>query len=167
MKISLTSNWKKELEQAGITYLPDSAFPWNLLEGKTFLPVTSCSRTKGGIDSGVPKEFYISKRNLAFYSWCEYHHLPYGILSDKYGLHYYTEKRDWYDIHPSELGDNEFRVLGEKVKQSMKKYKLKGLVFCNSSPYMSIPYFKIMKFSGAETIFVTKLVYKSSKKGFF
>ena len=47
---------------------------------------TFCSKTKGYMnDEDIPKNFYVSPRNLRFYAWAERNEVQYGILSDAYG----------------------------------------------------------------------------------
>ena len=167
MKIVLTSNWRAELEMLGIYYIPENQFEkvFNLIR-TGYLPVTNCSKTKSNVERGSPKELYISQRNQAFYKWAEHHHLAYGILSDKYALFFHDEEQEMYDTHPSSLSDKDFEQLGKEIKRAMAKRQIKGLIFWNSSPFMSVPYFKMMKCSGEKIFYVTKLLYQTTKKGF-
>lgn len=68
---------------------------------------TSCSKTKSGRKNGLPEQFYKGRYNELFYRYMNKFNLKYGILSDKYGIHMYNEKLDYYNIHPSKLTIND------------------------------------------------------------
>ena len=74
--------WRQALKKnnikllSAVNYTPDALW------------VTHCSRTKVHVPKGTPKEFYVSRRNKAFYLFAETFNLLYGILSDKYGIHF-------------------------------------------------------------------------------
>jgi len=163
MKVVLTpKNWKNELVQYDITYLTESKKIIELCKNKRVLPCTSCSKTKGqGGDREIPENFYISNRNLRFYDWCRKLNLKYGILSDLYGLHYHDELKKFYDIHPSALNLETLKLLGKKIGVKAKDRNYTTLLFWNSSPLMSRPYFTMMLYSKLKVYFITKLYTKA------
>ena len=122
-----------------------------------------CSKTKSGIPIAIPKEFYVSDRLLRFYRWCEENEQPYGILSDKYGIHWMDEGLKYYDIHPSQLTESEFMRLGKEIGRKCREKGVEILIFQNTSPLMSRPYFKMLFHSKVKFYYITKLY--SLKKG--
>jgi len=123
----------------------------------SFLWTTRCSKTKSRISCGTPDVLYQSPLNLYFYRTMEERSLPYGILSDKYGLHMSDEIRDWYDVHPSALSDADKKRLGRKIQSKLKARGFQGIVFYNNSPLRSVPYLEILSFAELPVIFTTRL----------
>lgn len=124
-----------------------------------------CSKTKSGLLTAFPKEFYVSARLLRFYQWCEKNNQLYGILSDKYGIRWMDQKLKYYDIHPSGLSTLEFQSLGKKIAKECIKRGINVLIFQNSSPLMSRPYFKMLFYSNIKFYYISKL-HSITKKGF-
>jgi len=150
--------WLEDIINYGIIYLDNSISVKNLLKNEKVLPCTRCSKTKGKVgEEALPKDFYVSSQNLQFYSWCEKNKLKYGILSDMYGMHFWNEKKKFYDIHPSSLTDDDFERLGKLIREKMITNSFDSFLFWNSSPLMSAPYFYMMKLSGLKIFYITKL----------
>uniref|UniRef100_A0A6M3IJ24 Uncharacterized protein n=1 Tax=viral metagenome TaxID=1070528 RepID=A0A6M3IJ24_9ZZZZ len=150
-------SWRDDLAANSIIYLHD-CHEINCLALSDKIQVCSrCSKTKGGTQQGKPKDFYVGCINLKFYSWCEARNISYAILSDKYGLYLQDEVKDWYDVHPSSLQDEDFKKLGKLIRDKMKSIKKWGFLFYNTSPVMSNPYFKMMMYAGGPIYFITSL----------
>ncbi|MEM3433311.1 MAG: hypothetical protein QXP27_03945 [Candidatus Methanomethyliaceae archaeon] len=147
------SDWQNEVQQRwGIRVLSSrTAAPQEALW------VTRCSRTKNGVDLGIPKELYISPINKYFYKCMESNRLPYGILSDKYGLHLAEEKLPYYDVHPSELSQEHKRRLGMLIRDKVLALGFWRVVFYNPSPLMSLPYFEMLYYSALDVFYTTRL----------
>lgn len=109
------------------------------------------------LQEAVPKDFYLSTINKNFYKWCEFSKFPYAILSDLYGLHWYDVKEKTYDIHPSSLKEEDFHRLSKIIKERVLDRGYTSLIFYNSSPVMSKPYFYMMYLTGLPVYFITKL----------
>lgn len=127
----------------------------NIKGNKLF--VTSCSKTKTGKSKAIPKEFYVSKRNISFYNLCEKFNLDYAIQSDKYGLHFSDEELEYYDIHPSALSIEDKKRLGKIIYEKSSKRKIDSIIFCNSSPLQSRPYLEMLNFSNINFYFISNL----------
>jgi len=147
------SNWKEQIRKRwGI-----EIFSNRHLQYKQILWVTRCSKTKNDFKRGIPRDLYGSAVNLFFYRAMEYYRLPYGVLSDKYGLHLEDEKLEYYDIHPSTLCEQDKIKLGELIGQKTKRRGFKTLVIYNNSPLMSYPYFEMLSNSKLNVFFTTRL----------
>jgi len=117
---------------------------------------TSCSRTKR-MFMGFPRELYQGRYNLIFYRYMDAYGLEYGVLSDRYGIHMYDECLDYYDIHPGELDIKDKQKLGRMVRQKLRKYGFKKIVFYHPSPLRSKPYFHILWFSRVPVYYITDI----------
>lgn len=157
-----SKNWAQILEDDyGIDYIAPEKL--KQVVAQALQPVcytTFCSKTKGHKnDEDVPKNFYVSERNLRFYKWAESENVRYGILSDAYGLHMDDEPMPYYDIHPSELNEEVFLQLGQMIVDKMKERGFETIVFINGGPLMCRPYFKMLHVAskaGIEVIYSTK-----------
>ena len=116
-----------------------------------------CSRTKTGKDNALPNEFYVSAINLGFYKYCEKNGFRYGILSDLYGVHFDDERLDFYDIHPTALTMERKKELGIIIRNKCRKRNYSKIIYYNSGPIMSKPYFDMLYYSGLKAYFITKL----------
>ena len=154
--MKLTKNWKNEIKEIwGIMYCP---LIFDVYDTNTLL-VTKCSKfKKQSNELLMPKELYTSKQNIKFYSFCEQYQLPYAILSDKYGLFYYDETKECYDIHPSQLSDKDKENLGLIIKNKALQRDYNTIIFYASSPLMSKPYFDMLSYSGLQIFFATTLI---------
>jgi len=151
--MKLTSNWKQEIKDYfGISYTDPQDAPGDALW------VTRCSKTKlCQLGKSIPKYFYVSVQNLRFYASMESYGQHYGILSDKYGIHFDDEELEFYDIHPSELTAADKQKLGEIIRKKCLERGWTKLIFWNSSPIMSKPYFEILAASKLEIYYTTQL----------
>lgn len=155
--MKLTSNWKEEIKKFfNITYVDNIE---KLLEDHSVIWTTRCSKTKGKqTDKEIPRNFYLSQQNIAFYEFCESFNLNYGIISDLYGLHLMKEYLDFYDVHPSKLSTQDKEKLGKIIERKCKENGYKKIVYWNSSPFMSRPYFEMLSYvKDIEVFYITKL----------
>lgn len=127
------------------------------LDGDNVLWTSRCSKTKTDKQTAIPKDFYIGSINLAFYERMELHGLRYGIISDFYGLVMDNETIDSYDLHPTALSAEEKKQLGAVIREKTLAQGYDELVFYNSSPLMSRPYFEMLYWSGLPIYFISKL----------
>lgn len=149
----LTSKWRSEIrERWGIQPLEHLGLPI-----KEALCVTRCSKTKNGIECGTPKELYISSVTKYFYRLMEEFALPYGVLSDRYGLHMYDEMLEYYDVHPKELTNLDKQALGALIREKARTRGFGVLIFYSPSPLMSVPYFEMLYYSGLSVFYTTAL----------
>jgi len=118
---------------------------------------TSCSKTKNSLKKGIPKNFYQGRYNNLFYKFAEKYDLKYGVISDKYGIHMYNEKLEFYDIHPNELTYKNKRELGIKIRKKIKKYGFKKLIFYYPSPLLSHPYFEMLWYSKIPIYYISRI----------
>ena len=153
------------LKENGILYLTTRNQVRIVATDPTTICVTRCSPMKSGVEKGTPEQLYSSKQSVRFFQWCKTNNLEYGILSDKYGLFMFDERREAYDLHPSELTDEGLRRLGLKIRFTMAKRERRVLLFYNPSPVMATPYFKMLLFSGLDTYYTSKL-FAIGQKGF-
>lgn len=165
VKIDWQGDWVGEIQaKLGIVTVasPDEV-PKALL-------ISRCSKTKAvGKPAAVPREFYVSPLNLAFYAYCEAVGRRYGILSDLYGLHLDTEELPFYDIHPSELTNDKLVELGKTIGKKCRERGWEKVAFYNSGPVMSLPYFLMLRASGLKSYFFTRLpaVLPAGARSFF
>ena len=119
---------------------------------------TRCSKTKPvGREKAVPEEFYVSTLNKKFYQWCKVGKYRYAIVSDEYGLHFDDEELPFYDTHPSKLTEENFQELASHIREKAKKRHVNSLIFWNTSPIMSKPYFYMLFLSGLPLYYLTTL----------
>jgi len=146
-------NWKEEItEQWGIEVINDSvAVPRHVLW------TTRCSRTKEDRQRGLPEEMYVSALNRYFYRYVKSHGLRFGVLSDKYGLHLDTERLAYYDVHPRDLSATQKMLLGRLIARKASAKGFSTILFYNSSPLMSKPYFEMLAHSGLRILYMTRL----------
>lgn len=150
-------DWKKEIADRNIVFLDTAEKIRKCLNEHKTLITSRCSKTKTGKDSATPKEFYVSDINLNFYAAMENAGFYYGILSDKYGIHFCDEKLDYYDIHPSELTKEKKVELGKIIGEKVSKLGYEAIIFYNTSPLLSLPYFEMLENSGLKIYYVSKL----------
>jgi len=105
----------------------------------------------------IPKEFYVSKRNRLFYQVMEKNHLPYGIISDKYGIHFYDEELKYYDIHPSKLSKQDKMQLGQRLRYKCLNRNFIEIIYWSPSPLFARPYLEMLKYSGLKVYFTVSL----------
>ncbi len=149
----LSAGWRVNLEKIwGIRVLSQGhTLPEHVLW------VTRCSKTKSGITRGTPKEMYVSAINRYFYRHLERWGKRYGVLSDRYGLHFDNEELPWYDVHPSQLSQEDKRRLGQIIRDRAMREGFRTIVFYAPAPLMSVPYFEMLYFSGLELFYTTRL----------
>jgi hypothetical protein len=151
--VGLTANWSQEIhERWGIKGLESA----NSLS-EAILWTTRCSRTKNGVHCGTPKELYTSPVNRYFYRRMEERDLRYGVLSDKYGLHFDDEKLPCYDIHPSILSQHDKEWLGQLIRDKALAQGFTQIIFYSPSPLMSAPYFEMLHHSSLDVFYTTTL----------
>jgi len=150
------STWKEHLApNYGIQLIEVVEDIPDQLKGDNVLWSSRCSRTKTGLDQALPKDFYVSAINLKFYEMMHRNNLRYGILSDKYGIHMDDEFLDYYDIHPSELTGERKRELGLMIGEKVRNYGYEELIFYNTSPLQSRPYFEMLWWSELKVHFIS------------
>ena len=152
--------WKNRLlNEFGVDWIENQKMLKNLLPDS--LLISRCSKTKNiqRMGGALPTEFYVSDINKLFYKYCISGKYRFAILSDLYGIHFDDEYKDFYDIHPSQLTNEDFERLGKIIRDKvLKKYPIiKRFIFYNTSPKMSIPYFKMLRASGIKTYFISKI----------
>jgi hypothetical protein len=151
--VSLTVNWRQEIrERWGI----------KILENMDCLPeavlwTTRCSKTKNDVNCGTPKELYVSSVNKYFYKCMERQGLRYGVLSDKYWLHFDNEELPYYDIHPSDLSRHDKKRLGQLIRDKATAQSFTQVIFYSPSPLMSVPYFEMLHYSDLDLFYTTRL----------
>jgi hypothetical protein len=143
--------WKYDIrKQYGVELLNDKVPQYALW-------VTHCSKTKSGKTKALPKEFYVSKRNLLFYSVMEKNQFSYGILSDKYGIHLHDEELKYYNIHPSKLSLLDKMKLGITIGEKCQSRNFRSIIYWSPSPLFARPYLEMLKYSGLKVYFTTVL----------
>jgi hypothetical protein len=93
-----------------------------------------------------------------FYRFVLHHHLPFAIISDMFGLHFWDEQLGYYDLHPGALSAKERAALGNVIREKALQRGFRTLVFYNNAPLMSTPYFQILSHSGLKVHFTTRLI---------
>lgn len=149
--------WKNEIkEKFNIEYIDNLQ---NIVFNDDIILITRCSKIKNkSVIKEIPKNFYLSDLNKKFYIFCETNYLKYGILSDKYGIHFFDEKLNYYDIHPSSLTNDDFIKLGFTIRRKLLERNINKVIFYNDSPILSFPYFKMLFFANLNKVyFITKL----------
>ena len=154
--------WKEQFARFGV--LVHESGLLELLEDSATLLISNCSRTKGSSgDSAYPDQFYkgsMAQRTIRFAKW---HKLPYGILSDLYGIHFHDECLPFYNIHPSQVVDKE--LLAGKLQEKCRDRGITKLVYCNSSPIRARFYLDLILMAGLQAVYTTQL--RVIRKGLF
>jgi hypothetical protein len=129
------------------------------------LPVTHCSANKGvgASQFAVPRDFYISRRNLNFYKNCGSN--PYGILSDLYGLHMFDEELEGYDIHPSQRSNADLHMLGGLIRAKAISRGVSAIMYVTDMPSTMVPYLVMLTASGIPYTIRTRFNVDSPAKG--
>jgi hypothetical protein len=94
---------------------------------------------------------------LGFFDFVRRAGLRFAVLSDLYGLHLDHEAFAPYDVHPSTLDIGQKKRLGAIVGTKARSEGFAAVVFYNSSPLRSVPYFEILSHSGLEVYYTTRL----------
>lgn len=148
-------NWSDSIKKYyNIEYLDNLN---SIYDKKNSLFITGCSAKKSGKSKGTPSEMYWGTKNLNFYKKMDQYKLDYGICSDYLAIVFKDEEFENYDVHPSDINDQIKQELGLKIKEKVSKKKIKKLLFYNSSPLQSRPYFEMLYYSGIKSYFFTKL----------
>lgn len=152
-KLPLSKKWKNVFK---------SEYKFKYIEKCDEIPenalwTTSCSKTKSGRKRGLPEQFYKGKYNLLFYKFMNRFNFKYGILSDKYGIHMYNEKLDYYDIHPSKLTIENKQELGKKIKEKAQENNFDKMIFYYPSPLQSKPYFDMLWYSELSVYYISSI----------
>lgn len=117
---------------------------------------TRCSKTKM-VSHGTPEQLYGSSSNQYFYKFAQRANVRFGIVSDKYGIHFDDEQLPYYDIHPGQLSQDDKQRLGAIVGEKVNARGYSEIVYYNASPLMSVPYFEILALSGLSILYTTRL----------
>ena len=158
----MTSDWKAQFREVGVEVLRGVNIS-ELVYGSGCLLVGNCSRTKGRSgDAAIPKRFYKGENAQRVITFAEYHGLPYGILSDLYGIHFHDEALPYYDIHPSEVLDK--AALADTLRKKCEERGIWRLVYSNTSPCRARFYLDLILMAGLQVGYVTRL--KRIRKGF-
>ncbi|MCK6462966.1 MAG: hypothetical protein L6Q29_04085 [Candidatus Pacebacteria bacterium] len=156
--MSLQRPWVEQIkEKYDIRYIPSEEDIFKLINSNHILWTTRCCETKL-CETGLPIEMYDSYITRFFFRFVTERKLPFAILSDKYGLHFYDERLSYYNTHPSSLSSNEKINLGTKISQKAKNREFDTIIFYNNSPLLSKPYFEMLCNSGLEVLFTTRLL---------
>lgn len=81
----------------------------------------------------------------------------------QYGLCFDDEVIELYDTHPSQLHEKDKINLGKMIKQKCIERGYNKIIFYNSSPLLSVPYFQMLYFSGIEFFYITNLALLNKK----
>ena len=149
-------DWKTKIKNDfGIIAINTSEELTHIINAQNTIITTRCSKTKTGKNRAIPKHFYVSDLNIKFYDAMDSNDYYYGILSDKYGIHFKDEELDYYDIHPSSLTSERKIELGEMIKEKVIARGYESLIFYNTSPIFSKPYFDMLKILDIPVYFFT------------
>jgi len=150
--MKLTSNWRQEIEEYfSIQYIEPYDAPNDALW------CTRCSADKSNKIRGKPIEIYTGQVTQRFCSWAETRRQTYGVLSDKLGIVMNDEIFETYDTHPGELTEGDKIRLGEIIGKKVREREFNKIIFYNTSPLMSRPYFEMLAASELEVYYITKL----------
>lgn len=158
-------DWRERMERAGIVWLTTQAELADTWKKWNLLPVSRCSAVKGNVSKGTPEQLYRGNQNIRFYQWCKRNRIPYGILSDQYGLVLWNEEREMYDTHPSQVPEEQFVKLAKYTRAVMDRYKRQGFLYHSAPPMTSAPYFHLMLLTGLKVFYLSKLI-DLTPKGF-
>lgn len=147
----LDSGWRRTIRRRwGIQVLTSG------MKADGELWCTRCAPVKGA-ESGPPEVLYASRLLTRFFHFVKARGYRYGVLSDLYGLHLDVEHLDGYDVHPSSLDEQQKAELGVLIGQKTRALGLERIIFYNSSPLRSVPYFEMLAASGLTAWYTTRL----------
>lgn len=151
----LTKNWKHEIKQLfNVDYVEN----YKSILGSDVIFATRCSKIKSDKQSCLPKDYYMGEQNIRFFDECESNDISYAILSDYYGIVFYDEIINSYDLHPKDLTIENKKELGKTIATKCRERGYTTIIFYNTSPFMSLPYFEMLSYSGLKVYYVTKLI---------
>jgi len=149
--MQLTRDWQREIHATWrIQMLPAVG------EKSDWLWSTRCAPVKAR-RSSTPDVLYRSRLTLGFFDFVRRAGLRFAVLSDLYGLHLDHEALPPYDVHPSSLKETDKAQLGTVVGAKARAEGFATIVFYNSSPLRSVPYFEILAHSGLTIYYTTRL----------
>lgn len=118
--------------------------------------VTRCSKRKSCLTEDVPRKIYTSPQNQKFYKWAEKSCIPYGTISDLYGLVLNDQAIKTYDLAPSKESVV-LRVLGEIVGAKCRWLGWESIIFFCKDYEEAKPYLRILSFSGLKAYWIQEL----------
>jgi len=154
--------WEEMLDKNNIEYISH----FNMIPNNNeCIYTTRCSQKKSDRDKGKSKDIYISNLNKNFYNKMERYNLEYATISDKYGLIFSNEIISNYDLSPSNLDEKDKKRLGENIRKKVLKENYNSILFYNTSPLMSKPYFEILVSTKLQIYFLKTLKFFDAKFG--
>lgn len=129
---------------------------------------TGCSANKK--EDGLaykPSELYLGSKNINFCRVMLSNNYAFGILSDLHALCLEDERYSSYDVHPSQLIEEDFIRLGTNIKNKMISNKYNSLLYYNPSPIMGSPYFKMLSHIDFPVSYFSKLDIVTKKPTLF
>ena len=89
--------------------------------------MTHCSARKDDSLKGTqknvpPNRLYTSKRTQAFMQKCKEKKVYWAIFSDRYGIWFPYENRQWYEKNPDNVTESEFLELLRDFDTKLRKY---------------------------------------------
>lgn len=157
--MNVWSDYKNHISNTwGIKTIDSSKEFKEIAAEHNLLICTGCSAQKKD-DGGYykPSELYLGAKNINFYRMMISNKYEFGTLSDLHGLCLEDELYTSYDVHPSQLTDDDFKKFGEDIREKMDKKGYNAVLYYNPSPIMGSPYFKMLSHLGLPVYYFTKL----------
>jgi len=104
-----------------------------------------------------PSQLYLGAKNINFYKTMISNKYEFGTLSDAHGLCLEDELYTAYDVHPSKLTNEDFKRLGEGIREKLNNRGYNAVLYYNPSPIMGSPYFKMLSHLELPVYYFTKL----------
>ncbi len=77
---------------------------------------------KGTGENVPPDKLYVGTKIKRFINRCKKQNVEWAIFSDLYGIWFPDENHVYYEKHPNEVTDEEFKKLLDDTEEKLKKY---------------------------------------------
>lgn len=104
-----------------------------------------------------PDRLYTGIKISRFIKRCKKINVNWAIFSDLYGVWFPDERHRYYEKHPSEVTNSEFKVLLQSSKEKLKKYQAVYFYGNHESHYFHGLYKKLIQALKREGINIIKI----------
>jgi hypothetical protein len=133
------TQWRSVLSSLGIKIVEKGDITSWIRKG--YFLLANCSQTKGKQgDVAYPRQFYLGECQK-YMKYAERHNLPFGILSDLYGIHFHDEQLSFYDLRPEMVDSLE---LAPKISERLNSRNITKVLYICESPSRARPYLKFL-----------------------
>ena len=145
-------NWRQYLSSFGIDVV--SEFSLTKVTDD-ILMLCNCSNSKSITDNVTPIQLYQGVDVRRFTKLCSTYNIPYGVLSDLYGILYFDEKVKKYDLSPTNVDRPKLAItISEQLK--IRNYTI--IVYYCPTPSRAFTYLDfLVRIPDIKIVYTTKI----------